>query len=197
MTTLLVPHDGTSAAAARRALSRDLSQHGVPAEVVDDALLVLSELVGNAVRHGSPLPGGDVRVGWWVAGGAVHLEVCDGGPGIVPGDPGTLRLGARLRDPDADVLAVPHPAEGGRGLPLVDLLSARWGTTAPGANGAVGVYAEIPLGTGPTAVLSRGGRSGVPQPMPAGSWAHRTAPGVPAMIDLRTAAEVDSSSATA
>lgn len=57
--------------------------------------------------------------------------------------------------------------EGGRGLPIIDLLSVRWGTTTRGPGGGVGVYAELPLGAGPTAGLTRGGRAlGDPQPWP-------------------------------
>lgn len=107
---------------------RELRERGVPAAVVDDAALVMSELVGNAVRHGQPLPGDYVRTSWWVDDGTVHLEVCDGGPGF----------GAVLRP-------VAATAEGGRGLPIVDTLASSWGTTAPDPSGGVGVFAELPL----------------------------------------------------
>jgi anti-sigma regulatory factor (Ser/Thr protein kinase) len=156
VTTVVLPHDGASAGAARHALVRELAQQDVPEPVVDDALLVLSELVGNAVRHGEPLPGGGIQVSWWVAGEAVHVEVVDGGDGL-PGDDGEQRAGARIRDPDAGVLSVPSGREGGRGLPIIDLLCARWGTTTRGPRGGVGVYAELPLHTGSTAGLTRGG----------------------------------------
>lgn len=166
MTTLVLPHDGASASAARRALARDLGRQDVPEAVVDDALLVLSELVGNAVRHGAPLPGGGLQVSWWVAGEAVHVEVCDGGGGL-PGDVVEQRPGAPTRDPDAGVMSVPTGVEGGRGLPIIELLSARWGTTTHGPRGGVGVYAELPLGAGPTSGRSRGGRAtSDPQPWP-------------------------------
>jgi len=121
VTTLVLPHDGASAGAARRALARELGQQDVPEAAVDDALLVVSELVGNAVRHGAPLPGGGISVSWRVLGGAVHVEVRDGGAGV------------------------PAARRGGRGLPILDLLSARWGTTAPGSRGGASVYAVLPL----------------------------------------------------
>lgn len=173
MTTLLVPHDGSSASDVRHALQRELQAHGVPRDVIDDALLVVSELLGNAVRHGAPLGGDTVRATWWVAGGSVHLEVCDGGPGL-PGPPGEVRLGARLRAADDDG-ALPLGIETGRGLPIVDLLSARWGTTAPGPTGAVAVYAELPVAGGDASLLSRGGRL-VDAPA-VGPWARRTTTG--------------------
>lgn len=183
MTTLLVPHAGSSAFDARHALLPELLDRGVPQGVVDDALLVLSELIGNAVRHGRPSEGDHIRVSWWVAGGAVHLEVCDGGPGL-PGDLGVARVGARQRGADDQPLTVPVGDEGGRGLPIVDLLSSRWGTTAPGPTGVVAVYAEIPLGDAPPLLLSRGGRRGATEPTAAvpRSWAERTAIRSPASI---------------
>jgi anti-sigma regulatory factor (Ser/Thr protein kinase) len=172
MTTLLVPHACVSTADVRHALVSELRERGVPEPVVDDAALVLSELVGNAVRHGAPIGAGTVRASWWVAGGAVHLEVCDGGPGL-PGVDVGARLGALRRVPAVEELTVPVADEGGRGLPLVDLLSARWGTTAPGPTGVVAVYAELPLADGPTTRLSRGGRS--PEGRPLRPWGERTA----------------------
>ena len=163
MTSVLVPHAASSAAAVRRALVPELEACGVPQDVVDDAALVVSELVGNAVRHGAPLSQAGVRVSWWVAGGAVHLEVCDGGPGL-PGE-AAGHVGGVLRNGSGEpVPLTPSATEGGRGLPIVDLLSSRWGSTAPSPRGAVGVWAELPLPGHPQAVVSRGGRSGTPRP---------------------------------
>ena len=156
MTSLLVPHAPTSAAHVRHALVAELRDRGVPEDVIDDAVLVMSELVGNAVRHGDPLPAGGVRTSWWVAGGAVHLEVCDGGPGLDRALP----------------TAVPGGAEGGRGLPIIDMLTARWGTTAPSPTGGVGVYAELPLPGALPGHLSRGDEGGRRSPQ---SWVTRTA----------------------
>ena len=41
--------------------------------------MVASELLGNAIRHASPLEDGRVRLRWQVRGGVVDLEVTDGG----------------------------------------------------------------------------------------------------------------------
>lgn len=153
MTTLLVPHAGRSASDVRHALQRELRECGLSDDVVDDAVLVVSELVGNAVRHGAPLDGGTVRASWWVGPAAVHVEVCDGGPGP-PGGAGEVHLGARARRTDAvgaPLDTVPIETEGGRGLPIVNLLSARWGTTVPSPSGAVSVYAELPIVVPPPA----------------------------------------------
>lgn len=140
MTSLLVPHDALSASTVRRALVHDLSSLGLPASAVDDAVLVLSELVGNAVRHGRPLTDGGIRVGWSVIDDGVRLEVADGGPGLPDGG-----VTAGYDTPGGGELPVPVAAEGGRGLPIVDLLSSRWGATTPAASGGSAIYAEVPL----------------------------------------------------
>lgn len=105
-----VPHDARSAAAARRALASDLRRAEVRAELADDAALLLSELVGNAVRHADPLPGGVVTVAWEVGRSSVRLSVTDGGAQWT-GPP---------RPPGPD-------AEHGRGLAVVDSLAMSWG----------------------------------------------------------------------
>ena len=128
MTSFVVPHTPLSAAAARRELVIDLTACEFPQDVVDDAALVLSELVGNAVRYGAPLPCGGVRVLWEVEDSALHLEVQDGG-----GGPATT---APARAPES--------AEGGRGLAIVEMLALRWGST-PTFDGGTGVYADLPL----------------------------------------------------
>jgi len=78
---------------------------------MDDAVLLVSELFGNSVRHSSSgLPGETVMVVVTAADGVVRVEVSDhSGLGVpLP----------RLAGGDA---------EGGRGLGLVAALAARWG----------------------------------------------------------------------
>lgn len=123
-----VPHAPCSASAVRRELVVDLTSCDVPPAVVDDAALVMSELVGNAVRHGTPLPDGSVRVSWELAEGALHLEVCDGG-------------GSEHEVVDRG--RVPASAESGRGLSIVSLLARRWGTTPYAGGQGVGVFADL------------------------------------------------------
>ena len=76
------------------------------ARVRDDAVLLVSELVTNAVRHG--LPPITVAVECGVSEMTVQITDSDGGTGPL------------ARDADAE-------AESGRGLALVDLLSDAWG----------------------------------------------------------------------
>lgn len=127
MTSRLVPHAPRSAASVRREMVIDLTACDVPPAVVDDAALILSELVGNAVRHGSPLPDGCVRVSWDLSPERLHLEVWDGG--------------AAVHDV-VDRGGVAESAEGGRGLTIVSLLAEQWGTT-PCPGPGIGVYADL------------------------------------------------------
>ncbi|PRX96843.1 ATP-binding protein [Allonocardiopsis opalescens] len=111
---------GTIAAVpdARRWTRRMLAHAGVPADVADTALLLVSELAANAVRHTrSGEPGGRFRLRVRCAAGAVRVE-CDDQGG---------RDGARPRY----TMSAPD-AVGGRGLALVARLSAAYGhRTAP------------------------------------------------------------------
>ncbi|GAA2579699.1 hypothetical protein GCM10010435_66220 [Winogradskya consettensis] len=65
----------------------------------EDVVLIVHELCSNAVRHG----GGTGRLQVWVAGGALHCEISDSGPGFA--QPGLVGQ------------ALPAPSlPGGRGL---------------------------------------------------------------------------------
>ena len=75
------------------------------AEIVEDAVLLVSELVTNSVVHGGP----PVVVAVECDGDALQVRVRDGSP-VVP---------ARR--------TAGHGDESGRGLALVDTLSSDWG----------------------------------------------------------------------
>ena len=82
----------------------------VPELLLDDALLVTSELVTNAVRYGRP----EITLGLARIANGVRIEVGDAG----------------------DSLALPSPSvpegnrAGGRGLLIVASTAAEWGITA-------------------------------------------------------------------
>jgi serine/threonine-protein kinase RsbW len=133
MTSRHVPHSPVSASSVRRDLVVDLTAQQLPPAVVDDAALVMSELVGNAVRHGSPLPDGCVHVSWELQPSELHLEVCDGG-------------GAGPREV-VDRGGVAPSAESGRGLTIVSLLAKEWGTMPYDGRG-IGVYADLDVQPG-------------------------------------------------
>jgi anti-sigma regulatory factor (Ser/Thr protein kinase) len=97
-------------ASARSALVSSLARRGgVTPERRDDAALVLSELLGNAMRHAAPLPDGTFLVRWAVADDKLQVSVSDGRG---PSEP---------RHVDA-----PELSTGGRGLAIVDALAHRW-----------------------------------------------------------------------
>lgn len=90
-------------------------------EALDEALLVASELVTNAVRAT-----GLVAVQLRVAGPSLYVEVWDNMPGV------------------PEVKCLEADAEGGRGLHLVEALATRWGVCHPQSGGKV-VWAELSL----------------------------------------------------
>jgi anti-sigma regulatory factor (Ser/Thr protein kinase) len=120
-----VPHTRSSVSAARHALSDKLAAEGVVPPMRDDAVLVLSELVSNAIRHADPLPTGDIRVTWLLDTDRLHLEITDGGA---------------LTRPQAAVAAM--SSLGGRGLDIVRTICSEWGVTQDG--NAVTVWADLP-----------------------------------------------------
>jgi anti-sigma regulatory factor (Ser/Thr protein kinase) len=107
---VLLPHAPSSVAVARKRLSSGLADSGVYESIVDDASVIVSELISNALRHARPLPSGQVRVCWLRRGDLLELEVSDGGAMTEPRrGPGTLS------------------SLGGRGLGIVEALSEGWG----------------------------------------------------------------------
>jgi anti-sigma regulatory factor (Ser/Thr protein kinase) len=95
---------------ARRALLAGYT--GIPAAVRDDVLLLLTELVTNAVRHAGVGPelSLDTEVRGWPGG--VRVEVTD---------PSTGPTGFGARSDGG--------GSGGWGLFLVDQIADRWGVT--------------------------------------------------------------------
>jgi len=94
---------------ARRQLQARLPGILTPS-LIDDVLLLTTELVTNSVRHSPAAAEGTVHVAVMLAPERIRVEVSDPGGGFahVPRHPGTL-------------------SEGGRGLFLVEALSDRWG----------------------------------------------------------------------
>jgi two-component sensor histidine kinase len=102
---ILLPTDDTASSKARQFLmAAQCSVHNT--SVLDEALLMVSELVTNAVSHGAPPI--TVKVSCEESEGMV-VRVSDGSDRMPkPGQPEVS-------------------AENGRGLYLVDVLSSRWG----------------------------------------------------------------------
>lgn len=94
-----------SPARVRRRLRAALAQWELPADVADNALMVVEELVANVVDHaGTPF-----RLTVHHTGPSLRISVRDGCPGS---------LAARPFDAHA-----PR----GRGLQMIDSLTSRWG----------------------------------------------------------------------
>lgn len=125
-----VRHAPASAGEVRRRLGADLAEAGVAPAVIGDAALVLSELVGNAVRYGRPLPGDVLEVSWSLGDDCLRLRVSDGGGPSVP-----MRHEAGPEDVR------------GRGLAIVAALASDWGVeqNSNGAGPMSTVWVELPV----------------------------------------------------
>ena len=102
-----VPH-------ARHVVADDLKHSGLPSSVIENALIVVTELVTNAILHAQPVRSGDVppAVGlqWTVIDDRIMINVTDGGGPERP----------RLRQPSS-------ADDDGRGLSIVDAVALEWG----------------------------------------------------------------------
>lgn len=117
-----LPYASSSVTTARERVCAELTRHGASRQAVEDAALIVSELVGNALRHADPLPSGCVRLTWQIDCHQVEIAVSDGGSGSPP--PG-------------------GPLAEGRGLDIVDHLADTWGVRR--WDQAVTVWAVLPV----------------------------------------------------
>ncbi|HZF91707.1 SpoIIE family protein phosphatase [Streptomyces sp.] len=106
---------------ARRFTNRTLRAWGIAGQA-DAALLIVSELVTNALVH----TGGPVRLDLTLVGGRMRVAVADNSP----------------RSP-VKPTSIGWEATGGRGLLLVEAMSAAWGTVP--VSGGKQVWSEIVL----------------------------------------------------
>lgn len=114
---LVVPHAYASAAAVRHRLCDELRAGGASSALLDDAALIATELVGNALRHARPLPDGGVSVAWELREDDLVMQVTDGGGDTQP----------RVEEPASPLRPVAGMPTGGRGLSIVDALADAWG----------------------------------------------------------------------
>ncbi|MGL5861249.1 MAG: ATP-binding protein [Phycicoccus sp.] len=110
--TMRVPQRASSVRHVRREIVADLGERGFPEELVEEAEIVVSELLTNAIRHARALSDGTVRVRWKIRAEVVEVEVTDGGGATVPRPaPRTVWL------------------DSGRGLRIVRSMAHEWGVT--------------------------------------------------------------------
>jgi anti-sigma regulatory factor (Ser/Thr protein kinase) len=95
---------------ARQRLAAELTAAGIFDGVVGDAVLVVSELLSNAIRHARPLPGSNLLLAWELNDGTIEIAVSDGGAATRP------------MTAQATVSSL-----GGRGLDIVGYLARNWG----------------------------------------------------------------------
>ena len=126
VSTRLVRAEAQSVAILRRELARDLHTAGVAQRVVDDALLVLSELAGNSIRHARALPAEQLAVAWEHREGGITIRVTDGGG---PQHPAVHQVTAEDTN--------------GRGLSIVAALTDFWGVSY--GPDTVTVWAHLPM----------------------------------------------------
>lgn len=106
---------GRDAPSAVRDALRQRGSH-LPREMRDDLLLLLTEVVTNAVRHSGARQGDPIEVRMSERPDCVRVEVVDPGQGF--------------KRPER--LVPDHSKTGGLGLVLVDRLSRAWGTRRTG-----------------------------------------------------------------
>lgn len=94
---------------ARTKLAGFLTINRARSSVIDDALIVISEMIANAVSHGLPTADGSIEISWAINGDLLELSVYDAGEG------GSLRP----IDFDEDSLS-------GRGLSIINRVADRW-----------------------------------------------------------------------
>lgn len=110
---------------ARRAIAANAQL--VPPSVKDDVLLLVTELVTNAVRHGGGERERSIKVDVRPRADRIRVEVLDPGTEFEP--PTALSAG---------------DSSGGWGLYLVDRIADCWGVRATPSG--TGVWFEIPAG---------------------------------------------------
>ena len=109
--TMRLPFTPSSVSVARQRLKNFMHEVGGSGEAVEDARVVISELVANSVRHAQPLSDGQIHVSWVLGTHGLQLSVTDGGSGTRP------------RTVDA-----PSSALAGRGMAIVEILAEDWWT---------------------------------------------------------------------
>jgi anti-sigma regulatory factor (Ser/Thr protein kinase) len=127
------PLDAGLASRAAREFTGQLLRGWDLLALAEDAAVIVSELVTNALRHGvrdlSGVAAAHVELIWWLRAAEITCMVTD--PGAAP-----------------PVMAPPDPlAETGRGLHVVDALSGTWGWTWLGGCRKA-VWATLPVPTG-------------------------------------------------
>lgn len=106
---LHVPFAASSVSLVRRDLRNWMSGRSTAGDSIDDARVVISELVANSVRHAQPLADGTLLVSWALEGQNLQISVTDGGSPTTP-----------------HAIDAPVSATSGRGMAIVESLVSEW-----------------------------------------------------------------------
>ena len=120
-----LPGGTLAPAAARRAVAPLLAGH-LEDERLDDAMLLVSEVVTNAVRHGGAGETDRVGLSVGVDDRYVRFEVRDPGPGFEPPE-----------------VPMPRPGGGGMGLMLLHAITDGYGVVVEPEDGTA-VWFDLP-----------------------------------------------------
>ena len=107
--TIRLPFVMSTPGVARTRLAAFLTVHRASAGVIDDALIVISEMIANAVSHGVPTSDGTIEITWAINGDLLELSVHDAGEG------------GHLKPVDFD-----EDSLSGRGLSIINRVADRW-----------------------------------------------------------------------
>jgi anti-sigma regulatory factor (Ser/Thr protein kinase) len=124
--SMRLPFTASSVSVARQRLDDWMCDNGGRGEDIEDARVVVSELVANAVRHARPLADGNIQVAWTVEPRGLQIAVTDGGAGTRP------------RNVNA-----PTSALAGRGMTIVGVLARDWWTERTSSRSTV--FALVPF----------------------------------------------------
>ena len=151
-----LPPEPRSASVARAFLRECFTDWDLM-ELYDDAALALTELVSNAVMHAAT----PLVVAVSCEGGMVEIAVHDGNPSMPAIRPHRTDVDADIKQALAAEAAAAEPIDdrdprvyvgdagslaGGRGLLLVDAISAQWGVSPLSDGKAVWVRSPVPEG---------------------------------------------------
>ena len=107
--TIRLPFVGSTPSVARTRLAAFLTVHRAADTVVEDALIVISEMIANAVSHGVPASDGTIEISWSINGVLLELSVCDAG-----------------KDASLEPVDFDEDSLSGRGLSIINRVADRW-----------------------------------------------------------------------
>ncbi len=123
---ILVPFAASSVPVVRQRLKQWMTERGSSREHIEDARVIVSELVANAIRHARPLPDGNILITWCADDLELEVTVTDGGGPTRP----------RKVNAHSSALA-------GRGITIIETLALSWWAEQTRARSTV--HARLPM----------------------------------------------------